>query len=141
MLMNRRVKLSWIFLLVGLACGVTATASVADQGNGPYQRIVERNVFALQAVVPRVAENPPPLIIPNITLTGITTILGRKIAFVTIAAAKPGQPPEFLMLAEGQSGGGFEVKEIDDQAGCVKVEGYGQGMALSFGQNNVISRN
>lgn len=80
-----------------------------------------------------VVENPTAArVIPKITLTGITTILGRKVAFVTIASAKPGLPAEFLMLTEGQSSRGFEVKEIDTKTGRVKVVGYGERMALSF---------
>lgn len=131
-MMRRRVRLGGgvvIFLMAGLLCGFAASV-----GGSPYNGIVERNVFNLRAPVPPIAENPvATTVIPKIKLTGITTILGRKVAFITIASPKP-ESAEFVMLGEGQPSGGFEVKEIDATAGRVKVVGYGQEMTLGFDQ-------
>ena len=141
MTMRRQVGLGGgvaVFVVAGVLCG-----SAASFDGSPYSGIVERNVFGLHAPGPVVVENPIATpVIPKVTLTGITTILGRKIALITIASsAKPGEPAEFLMLAEGQSSGGFEVREIDAETGHVKVVIYGREMALNFDQNDVILSN
>jgi hypothetical protein len=139
MTIDRRARLAgsiWIFLMASLLCTFAAEASVSTPYNGIYNGIADRNLFGLRAPVPSGVENPAPTpAIPKITLTGITTILGRKVAFVTIASVKTGQPPEFLMLAEGQAADGFEMKEIDEKAGFVKITGYGQEMTLDFADN------
>src|SRR6185437_9869344 len=118
MTMRRQVGLGGgvaVFVVAGVLCG-----SAASFDGSPYSGIVERNVFGLHAPGPVVVENPIATpVIPKVTLTGITTA----------SSAKPGEPAEFLMLAEGQSSGGFEVREIDAETGHVKVVIYGREMA------------
>src|SRR5436305_1313440 len=116
---------------------VGAEAVTSDRGR--YNGIVERNVFNLHpppkppSADDLAAQNKQPP--PKITLTGITTILGKKVTFLTVAATKPGMPPEALMLAEGQGQSEVEVKEIDEKAGVVKVNNHGVEETLDFDHN------
>src|SRR5262245_53678278 len=104
-------------LLSGLIICGTATADTPDSASSknPYQGIVERNVFGLKPPPPPAPppEQPKPPV--NITLTGITTILGKKRAFMTVStAAKPGAPatPTSYMLKEGERDGDIEILAI-----------------------------
>jgi len=125
----------------GVALG-TAPALTAEHSS-PYHGIVERNLFGL---------NPPPLQ-PDveaanrpqpskITLTGITTLLGRKLALMkTPPWAKPGEqakPEEFFILAVGERQAEIEVLEIDEVAGTVKVNNAGTVETVSFEKNGVM---
>src|ERR1700722_12983016 len=80
-----------------LCTGAEAVSSGAQSSDGagsgsPYTGIVERNVFNLHD--PPKPPDPADLIkkdpLPKLTLTGITTILGKKVTFLTIPAPKPG---------------------------------------------------
>lgn len=119
-------------ITVLLAAGAHAVETQAAEQ--PYQGIVERNVFNLHAPPPPInpedlVKHTPP---PKITFTGITTILGRKLAFLTIPGPKPGAPPDSMALAEGQAQNDVEVKQIDDRAGIVKVVNHGEPQTLDF---------
>src|SRR5436190_447077 len=113
---------------------VTSAEAVSE--NGRYDGIVERNVFNLHpppkppSADELAAQNKQPP--PKITLTGITTILGKKITFLTVPSAKPGGPAEALTLTEGQAQNEIEVKEIDEKAGVVKVINHGIEQTLDF---------
>jgi len=135
--MNQLAKTNWICLLVGLACSFNAGASVADQGHSPYQGIMARNVFALHAALPSLVETPPPPAISKIMLTGITTILGSKLVFLTITSITPGAAPESVMLAEGHAWNEIEVRSIDEKAGLVKVVNHGRSQTLDFEHDNI----
>jgi hypothetical protein len=99
-----------------------------------YDSIVERNVFNLHAAPPPV--NPADLIKktppPKITFTGITTILGKKLALLTFPVSKPNTPPVSVMLAEGQAQDEIEVKSIDEKAGVVQIINHGEPQTLDF---------
>ena len=138
--MTRTVK-----LLTSLAGGLMLCASVgavvADSGDNPYAGIVERTLFGLKppaAPVDPASIKPPP---PKITLTGITTILGKKRALmkVVLPGVKPGQPPTeaSLMLAEGQRDGEIEVLGVDMKEGMVRVDDYGTVTNLTFEKDGV----
>lgn len=111
-------------------------SGIADtQESRPYSAIVDRNVFNLHPPPPPV--DPADLAknkvqIPKLTLNGITTILGKKIVFLTMPATKPGGPPQSLMLAEGQAEDEVEAKQIDEKAGVVKVNNHGEDQTLDF---------
>lgn len=100
----------------------------------PYTAIVDRNVFNLRP--PPAPVDPSELArnkqIPKLTLNGITTILGKKIVFITMPSTKPGGPPQTLMLAEGQAEEEVEAKQIDEKAGVVKVNNHGEEQTLDF---------
>lgn len=101
-----------------------------ESSANPYQGIVDRNVFGLRPPPPPPSNEPvrPPA--PAVALTGITTISGKKLAFMNIQVppkagetAKPG--PQSFMLGEGEREGEIEVLEIDDKGGTVKLNDYG----------------
>ena len=114
----------------------TVAIGVTDAPDTPYQEIVNRNVFALKPPPPPPdpeANKPPP---PKITLTGITTIIGKKALMEAPAPpGKPGEPPktkQCYTLAEGQREGDIEVLQIDEKTGSVKVKNGGQELTLTF---------
>jgi len=102
---------------------------------------VERNVFGLKPPPPAPGpdDNKPPA--PKIFLTGITTILGTKVALMKLTPppAKPGEPAkeESFTLKVGQRQSELEALEIDEKAGTVKVNEYGTITTLSFESNGV----
>src|SRR5438874_6780342 len=108
-----------------LVCGVTglvvcqtvlANTPEAESTSNPYQGIVDRNVFGLKPPPPPPAPPEPPKPPVNITLTGITTVLGKKRCFITVTASpKPGAPavPISMMLTEDQRDGEIEISHID----------------------------
>jgi len=126
-------------------CILRSAFSITDDSSSshPYQSIVDRNVFGLKPPPPPApppnpeANKPPP---PNLTLTGITTILNQKRAFMSYTlAAKPPEPPKTmsLMLSEGQRDGDIEVMEIDIVNGTVKVNDFGTITNLSWEKNGI----
>jgi len=76
---------------------------------------------------------------PRIVLTGITTILGRKLAVMKalLPPAKPGEhaKEEPLLLAEGQREENIEVLKVDEKAGRVTVSDFGTVTNLTFSEN------
>src|SRR5215467_2651167 len=84
-----------------------------------YQGIVDRNVFGLRPPPPPPSNEPvkpPP---PAVALTGITTILGKKLAFMNVQVpAKAGEKaptgPQSFMLGVGEREGEIEVLDIDE---------------------------
>src|SRR6266478_1638779 len=122
-------------LFIGLAVWAGANAITADSSANPYQAIFERNVFGLKP--PRQPEDtkssPPPA--PKITLTGIFTMFGSKLALFKVQM--PSRPPDAaheqsFILGEGQRDGEIKVLEIDDQACSVKVSSFGTVMTVAF---------
>src|SRR6267378_5139971 len=104
--------------------------STTETTANPYQGIVDRNVFGLRPPPPPPSNEPvrpPP---PAVALTGITTILGRKLAFMNVQVPpKPGEQakggPQSFMLGVGEREGEIEVLDIDEKGGIVKVNDYG----------------
>ena len=85
---------------------LAANGATSESATSPYQGIVERNVFGLKPPPPPPGpeDNKPPA--PKIFLTGITTILGTKVALMKLTPppAKPGEPAkeESFTLKVGQ---------------------------------------
>src|SRR6201995_5545689 len=106
-----------------LLCASTMVITPLPAADNPYSAIVERNVFNLHPPPPPlnpadlVKKTPP----PKITMTGIYTILGKKMACLTTPPLKPGAPAENIALAEGQAQNDIEVKSIDEMAGGGKI--------------------
>lgn len=129
-----------IYVLIGVLLSAAGYAASAERSeDSPYNAIIERNIFNLHPPPPLVrpedmVKKTPP---PDIKLTGITTIVGRKVAFLTIPPMKPGSPPESMMLAEGQAQNDIEVKSIDEKAGVVEVSNHGEIQPLDFDHNGV----
>jgi len=126
-----------ICVLAGVLASGGALAAASRVTDTPYNAIIERNVFNLHPPAPRLdpSELVKPTPPPKITLTGITTILGKKVAFLTTPALKPGTQPENAMLAEGQALNDIEVQSIDEKAGIVKVKNHGEDETLDFEHN------
>lgn len=115
-----------------------AAAAIAGTEN-PYQGIVDRNVFGLRPPPPPPSNEPPKPPIPAINLQGITTILGKKMAFMSIQlppkAGEPAKPgPTSFTLSEGERDGDIEVVSIDEVAGTVKVNDFGTITNVTFGK-------
>jgi hypothetical protein len=127
--MARYKKLLWLLLM-----GSTALSVKALTPENPYARITERNVFYLHGPVAVETPLPKPPVLPKITLTGITTILGRPIAYLTITGVKAGEPPQLVMMSEGQGANDIQVTGIDKQAGIVKVINGVEAQILEFEQ-------
>jgi len=125
-----------ICLIGGLALRIAANEVTAESSNNPYESIVDRNVFALKPPPPPPdpeATKPPPV---KITLTGITTILGKRALLKSPAPpGKPGEPakPELsYILAPGQREGDIEVIDIDEVGGNVKLRNAGVEVTLNI---------
>lgn len=136
--MNPRVRFP-LTTLAGIVCvlmfGGNARANAPVRSLEHYERIAERNAFRLQPPPPPAKPPAPPA--PKVFLTGITTILGRKLALFEIVAAPSGRPgervqPESFILTEGQRGGPLEVVAIDEHAGSVRVRDDGGLMTLTL---------
>lgn len=147
----KRVGKSVICLLGGFALGTATYAAVnpesandsSAKGGNPYNVIVDRNVFDLRAPPPPISSQPTNTPPPNIKLTGITTILGKKQAlFMVQEPAPPGKPAnkeESFILTEGQRQGAIEVLEINNSAKqpTVKIKNDGTVAVLTFEKVNL----
>ena len=126
-----------IFVFAGIALSFTATVLASDTRDEPYYEIANRNAFGIKAPPLKTVESPQPAELRRkVSLVGITTILGRKIAFLTVISSERAGLRESLVLVEGQTQDGIEVKEIDEKAGTVKVINHGQEQTLDFDQNS-----
>ena len=129
--MKRRAHICICFV-TGIALGASAGALASDAPSMPYREIADRNSFGLKALQEKPEPAPVVLTLPKIRLTGITTILGRKIAFLVITGSEPSGLPECLVLAEGQRQDEIQVTEIDEKGGFVKVVNRDQEQTLEF---------
>ena len=133
-----------VCILSGVALG-TAGASPTDTEDNPYREIISRNVFSLKPPPPPPNPEdtkPPPV---KITLSGITTVVGKKALMETPPPpVKPGAPAgtppptkQYYMLGEGQREGDIEVLAIDEKTGSVKVRNSGVEVTLTFEKDGV----
>ncbi|MDB6122237.1 MAG: hypothetical protein JWQ71_1230 [Pedosphaera sp.] len=123
-------------LAAGVRAVVNEEAADNNTDGNPFKVIVERNVFDLRPPPPpasATASNTPP---PNVKLTGIATILGKKQAlFMVQEAATPGKGPNkelSYILTEGQREGAVEVVEINEKANTVRIKNDGNISLLTF---------
>ena len=131
-----RMTAAWV--LCGLVLCAVASGAGASSFANPYHQISERNVFGLKPRQPAHLE-PPPVPLPKIMLTGITTILGNKRALLKVQfPPTPPQPAkeQSLILAEGQRDGSIAVLEINEQTASVKMDNSGTVMDITFEKSN-----
>ena len=134
----RRVLKVW--LCTGVFAGLAA-CSFADTKppRDFYESILQRNVFDLKPPAPPVQQEAAPAPAMNVVLSGITTILGNKVALLQLPAraGRPGEPlrDEGFILTEGQREGLIEVIQIDERKGAVRILAAGAPMTLTFENN------
>lgn len=122
-------------LLVAFGCAFAARALVNDADN-PYHAIVARNVFGLHdpPPPPSPTNDLPPSV--KVTLTGISTFLGRENAFLewpdAPVSGQPAGKKTYAMLVEGQKQDMVEVVKIDVKAGTVKIKNNNIPETLDF---------
>jgi hypothetical protein len=99
-----------------------------------YKQIPVRNLFGLHEQV-AVVQDPIPPALPKIVLSGITT-MGSKLAFLKVQfPQKAGEQPQgeqSFMLTEGQRESGIEILQIDEKAGTIRVNNFGNEMTIAF---------
>jgi hypothetical protein len=138
--MRRSLKICAFSLVIAIL-GAEVEAIVPDVTNSQYEAISERNVFGLRPPPALAGPTNPPVQLPKIILTGITTILGNKRALMKVQP--PGMKPNetakelSLILTEGQREGEIEVLQIDEKIGSVRVNNSGAVMTLTFEKDGV----
>ncbi|PWU19670.1 MAG: hypothetical protein C5B50_06055 [Verrucomicrobia bacterium] len=135
--MRGRSRITVVVSASLVVCGVARAITPAPPTNN-YGAIPERNVFGLKPSPGIQQPMLPPKTVPQIILTGITTLLGNKLALLkAILPPRPGEAPreQNLTLAEGQREGYIEVLEVDEKAGRVKVDDFGTITNLTFERN------
>lgn len=133
-----RLETLGIRLPVTLLSAIVLSAAVANaltEAN-PYTAIVGRNTFALKPPPPPASPVAPPAAPPpNISLQGISTILGRAQALLKVKIApKPPDPAKELSLVMdvGQREGDVEVLSIDPATGTVNLSNQGSPLTLNI---------
>lgn len=142
-MMRLNVKIMLGLTGVLLASGaISVRAAVPNTSFEVYKAIPERNVFGLKPPLPPApppdAERPQ----TKLTLTGITTILGRKMALLKAdLPAKAGEAArdQSYLLTEGQRDGELEVIQIDEKARTVTVDNAGIVMTITFDKDSLKS--
>ncbi len=113
----------------------TVTSAMANADLGPFEAIVKRNPFGLNP--PKPVEPPPPPPPPpksDVTLTGITSLIGgRPKAYLMTKDAKG--TPEYHTLAINERSGSLEVLSIDSETGTVKIRNGSLESVLNFKDN------
>lgn len=125
-------------LPVSLLSAIFLSAVVANaltEAN-PYSAIVGRNTFALKPPPPPAAPVAPPAAPPpNVSLQGISTILGRSQALLKVKIApKPPEPAkeQSFVMDVGQREGDVEVLSIDPATGTVNLSNQGAPLTLNI---------
>ena len=131
--MHRSITVVFCLLLLSQSVFAQLRAVITN----PYRAITNRNVFGLRAPsLPKMAQTAADA--PQIILTGLSTITGRKLALLKLEfPAKPAQRPreESCILKEGEADGPVRVLQIDMKAQTVKVDNSGTIAVLTFEKN------
>ena len=113
-------------------------APASGTPENPYKLIPIRNPFGLAAPPPPSTDEapPPPPPPPPITvkLSGLTDLLGRKIAMLVLTESGPNKTPRSRQLGEGEKESGVEVLAIDFSSRSVKLNNNGQVTNVTFGK-------
>ena len=122
-------------LVIGVLIASSAVAARAGNNDtNPFHPIVVKNIFKLHdPPLQRIEPETQPL--AKITLTGITTILGRPLALFEWSVPGQQQKKNYSTLTIGEADGPIEVLQIDAKAGAVTVKNHGVTMTLTFEQN------
>lgn len=131
------MRVGTLLLLGCLLRDLAASAAPAGPFKNPSGYIAARNVFGLRPPSPRTPLSPPKPV-PEVVLTGITTILPQKLALLEVTLPpKPRQPKKThsYILAEGERDGPVQVLEINAKTGSVRADIFGKIMLLTFEKN------
>jgi hypothetical protein len=129
-------------LTTGARASLTDASTDATISENPYRSIWLRNAFDLKpgSVTPAEVPNPDAAP-PNIKLTGITTILGNKLALFMVQEpaqhGKPAGPQESYILGEGQRRGPLEVVAINPKASTVQIRNEGTLSTITFSSDGI----
>jgi hypothetical protein len=134
--MNPVRRLS-IFALSALLLGVSAVrVDSTELNDNPYVVILDRNPFRLKTPPTPIAK-PPPNIVKDVKLTGITSDGDLKRAWFVMPPG-PGQSQlDFLSLSEGESHGGLHVVEINENDATVKILNGGTPVTVNFREHGL----
>jgi hypothetical protein len=128
------MKPTCLILLASLSAFSANSALSADQTSERFTAIAARNAFRLSPPKPPASEIPPPPNRSKVSFQGITTILGRTLALLTIEPAA--KPAEFFqtscVLAQGESRFDVVVLEINATAGTVRLDNLGTDQTLTL---------
>jgi hypothetical protein len=136
-----RWKSSAFGCVLALLCWQCPGITPGTTNNDRYGQIPNRNIFGLKPPSIIQDTNPVPPSLPKLVLAGISTVTGKKQAFLRLegnaASAKPGEAAkeQSVILAEGQREGPVEVLKIDEHAGAVRVNNSGTPETLTFERN------
>lgn len=114
--------------------------SAAATGSNPYEMIVARNPFALRPILeaePQRSAVAPSALLPEIKITGITTLLTEPKALFQYEdkeAKKTEFPP---LLSEGDTYKMLSVLQIDAENNRVRIRNGNTEMMLDFIANGV----
>lgn len=130
-----RTALALLFF-AGIVLPSSAAATAGLQN--PYTVIYNRNIFRLRPPMSAIVAPQPAVPLSTVIMTGISTVLGEKRAFLEITP--PSKPPQSskpisCILTEGQRESGIEVLQIDPKTEFVKVLNNGTTMTLTFDKN------
>jgi hypothetical protein len=112
----------------------TARGAGSNVSSNPYHLIAARNVFGLRPLQRVIIPKPAP-VLPDVILTGITTILKGKRASLKIqfpAKLMTSTNVQYCILGEGEWHGPIQVLEIDPQASTVKINNSGTVTTITF---------
>lgn len=128
----------WQTLLMGSAIGLWPFQdawAITEDFQERFVNIPVRNVFGLKPPPPPAEAPPPKEPSVNVKLTGIISFTSPIKAILQVQPQ--GKPVESLVLAENQAEGSVEVKEIDVDAGTVKIVSSGQEVVLDFVKDGI----
>ena len=115
-------------------CFLLAFTTVVNAMPDRFSIIPRENVFRLNPRKPETITPPPQVERPQITLQGITTILGRTQALLNIqrAAKSAASPQSSFVLSEGESRYDVTVLEINARTGTVRLNNVGSELTLAL---------
>ncbi len=135
-------------LIIAIAIGLSALNAVSRTNDTvdtdhAYATIAAHNIFNLKPAATAVIETPTALAPPQITLTGIMSILGpRQVLFKVNDPNLPGRAigQNTYLLNEGQSQDNIEVCHINYQAERVTFNNHGVMQDISLvGASNSLA--
>jgi len=110
------------------------TATDAGISTRPFDAIARGNVFRLKPRLPEIHPPPPAEARLRITLQGVTTILGRPQALLSlqeVTSAGTARSNRSCVVAEGESQQGVAVLEVNWQTGRVRLDHLGRELVLT----------